>query len=220
MKKRRAIFGTYDTADYGWTLTGYSLSAPEQKTNYVEKAGGDGSWDLSTSLTDGIPRYKNRELTVTLECSKGNRDYREGLISEMVNQLDGLEWQIVLPDHPDHFITGRLHVKQEYSDPAHCAITVTGVCRPWLESNMERVITREATGAEQELVLINGGRRVLEPQITVSGGSVRLRYGTASVQVSAGTYTWPALVLTPGIHKVYISGTGTLSVKYREAVLR
>lgn len=220
MKKRTVIFGDYDTADNGWTLTGCALSAPEMKTNYVEKAGGDGSWDLSTAMTDGVPKYKDRSLVVTLECSEGTRAHREELISEMMNTLDGLEWPIVLPDHPDHHLTGRVHIGVNYSDLAHAAVTVTCVCRPWLESQMERVLVRTAQAAEQELVLINGGRRVLVPQIEVAGGDVQLRFGASHTQVSEGVYTWSALVLTPGVHKLRYSGSGTLTVSYREAVLR
>lgn len=220
MNKRTVIIGDYDTADNGWTLTGCALSAPEMKTNYVEKAGGDGSWDLSTAMTEGVPKYRDRSLVITLECSEGNRDHREELISELVNKLDGLEWPIVLPDHPDHQLTGRVHVAVDYSDLAHAAVTVTGVCKPWLESQTERTLTRTAKAEEQELVLINEGRRVLLPEIVVEGGSVQLRFGGNITQVSTGAYTWSALVLTPGVHKLLYSGIGTLTVRYREAVLR
>ena len=77
MQKRTARIGGYDTAVYGWTLTGCELRAPEQKTNYVERTGGDGSWDLSTVMTGGVPRYKDRTLTITLENSQGDRADRE-----------------------------------------------------------------------------------------------------------------------------------------------
>lgn len=224
MKKRTIQFGTYDTARKGWTLTGYKLSDAEQKTNYVEKAGGDGSWDLSTALSDGIPRYKDRSLTVTLMCSEGDRAHREELISELVNLLDGLVHMIVLPDHPSHYVTGRLHVAEDCNTPAYAAVTVTGVCGPWIESQQERVITKTATAEEQRMMLVNNGRRVVLPTLTVSaGGSVYLRTGApedAGVTLTEGSYTWAALMLTNGAHELYYSGTGTLTITYREAVLR
>ena len=128
MKKRSIKIGNYDTTTYGWTLTGCILSDPEQKVNYVERPGGDGSWDLSTALTGGIPRYKNRSLTVTLECSEGTREDREKLVNKLVSQLDGLEWQIVLPDRPDHYLVGRVHVAVTLSSPSYAAVTVTATC--------------------------------------------------------------------------------------------
>ena len=141
MEKRSATIGGYVTADHGWTLAGVSLTAPEQKTNYIEKTGGDGSWDLSTVMTDGIPRYKNRTLTVTLENSQGPREDREALISDLVNQLDGLEHRIELPDHPDHFLVGRVHVSVEYSTLAHARVVITGTVEPWFYKNFETVVT-------------------------------------------------------------------------------
>jgi hypothetical protein len=56
MQKRTMIFGSYNTAEHGWTLGQWKLSDPVQKTNYVERTGGDGSWGLSTAHSNGIPR--------------------------------------------------------------------------------------------------------------------------------------------------------------------
>ena len=110
MEKRKITFGDYNTAVHGWTLTGWTLSPAEEKTNFVDKVGGDGSWDLSTALTDGIPRYRDRQLTATFECSEGTRTEREAKIKEMVNRLDGMREDIKLPDDIDHHINGKLHV--------------------------------------------------------------------------------------------------------------
>lgn len=222
MQIRAVEFGSYNTADYGWTLNTCTLSDPEQKTSYVEKSGGDGSWDLSTALTDGVPRYKNRSLTVVLECSQGDRAHREHLISEMVNTLDGYEWPIVLPDHPGRYLTGRIHVAVNYSDLAHAAVTVTGTVGPWLESEQEKLYVRAATTTAQTISITNDGRRIIVPEIIVAGtnASIRLEYGLSDIQLGAGSYKWPALTLTPGLHLLKFSGTGTVTVKFREAVLR
>lgn len=163
-----------------------------------------------------------RELSVTLENSQGDRAHREELIGELVNLLDGFEWQVVLPDHPDHYITGRLHVAVEYSDPAHACVIVTGTCSPWLESCQEKVYALPAEEVKHTVALVNEGRKVLVPEITVEGldSSILLQFGLNSIQLTAGTYTWPPLVLPRGAHELTYSGTGTLTVSYREAVLR
>lgn len=220
MLKRKIIIGDYDTAANGWTLTGWKLGSAEQKTNYVDRPSGDGSWDLSTALTDGIMRYRDRELTATLECSEGTRQEREAVIRHMINQLDGLRWQIRLPDDDFHHVTGRVRVVREYNDLAHAAVTVTAVCEPWKYSNTETVVALAATSSKQTTRLINNGRRAVVPTLTVtSSGSVLLEYGTASMALSAGTYQWPELLLTPGNHAVTYSGSGTVTISYREAVL-
>lgn len=218
LTKRTVLFGEYNTAAKGWTLAKCQLAEASQKTNYVEKKLGDGSWDLSTVLTDGLPRYKNRNLTVTLECSEGTRNDRLQLVSEIVNQLDGFEHHIVLPDHPDHYLVGRLHVKVNYNDLAHASVTVTSSCLPWYYRQAETVVNLNATGTERGTNIVNNGRLAIVPTLEAVG-SVLLKYGTNSINVTDSTTKWPTLLLTPGSHAVKYSGEGTLKIKYREAVL-
>lgn len=227
MQKRTTRIGDYDTATHGWTLTGWVLSAPEQKTNYVERTGGDGSWDLSTVLTGGVPRYRDRELTITLENSQGDRSDREKTIRAMVNQLDGLEWRIVPPDHPDHFLVGRVHVAVEYSDLAHAMVTVTATCQPWLykarETIKELVAPITASTDAATFLVWNDGRKVVTPVLTVKGKASLKFNGVNSETLTTGTYTWAPLQLAPGQNELMYTGsyngTDTLTLTYREAVL-
>ena len=225
MQKRTARIGDYDTAVNGWTLTGCDLSAPEQKTNYVERTGGDGSWDLSTVLTGGIPRYKDRELTITLENSQGDRAAREKIISTMVNQLDGLEWRIVLPDYPDHYLLGRVHVAVNYSDLSHAMVTVTAICQPWLYKAKETVRELDApitiSTDAATFYILNEGRKVVTPSLTVTG-TAHLGFKEYRQSFEAGTYTaWSPFQLAPGLNELVYTGStgGTLTLRYREAVL-
>ena len=225
MKKRSIKFGTYDTAHRGWTLTGWTLGDPEQKTNYIEKTGGDGSWDFSTALTGGIPRYKDRPLIATFECSKGKRNDRERLISDMMNTLDGLVWPIVLPDHPEHYLTGRVHVRVKRSDLAYAEVEVSATCEPWFYSAREKVVeVTDISPTKKSVELFNGGRRAVSPSFAVGGASlVRLWYGgLATTLAGNGVYKWPAMVMAPGVHTLeYLGNTdSTLTITYREAVLR
>ena len=219
MEKRSIKIGSYDTAAHGWTLRAFKLTDPEIKENYVEKTGGDGSWDLTAVMTGGIPRYKIRTLTVNLECSEGNRLHREDLINELVNELDGLEWPIVLPDRPDHYLQARVRVAVDYSDLAHAAVTITAKCEPWLYDSRETLVELTATAETQTAYLRNGGRRAVVPMLTVSG-SVKLTFEMFTTQLDAGTYEWSPLLLTTGLHALEYSGTGTRQITYREAVLR
>lgn len=218
MEKRKIIIGDYNTADDGWTLAAWKLDPAVQKTKYEQKPLGDGAWDLSTALTDGIPRYNDRELAVTLELSEGTRLEREEIIRRMVNLLDGLRWVIQLPDDDHHHVTGRVHVAREYNDLAHAAVTVTAICEPWKYANAETVVTLTATTAKQTAKLRNAGRRAVVPTLTVEG-EVLLEYGTSSLAVGTGVHEWPTLLLTPGAHAVKYSGAGTVAIAYREAVL-
>ena len=223
MQKRTVKIGAYDTALRDWTLTSISLSDPEQKLNYVEKSGGDGSWDLSTAMTDGIPRYKNRSLTLTLECSKGTRQEREILLNEMVNQLDGFEWDIVLPDRPEHYLRGRVHITVNQNTHSYAAITINSEVEPWFYTSKEIIIALDApiTASTETAIfpLWNHGRRVVSPVLTVNGRA-NLSFKGSRTTLTTGTYEWPALQLWPGMSEISYLGEGTLTLTYREAVLR
>lgn len=222
MDKRKIIYGTYDTALQGpWTLTGWTLDPVSIRANYVEVPGRDGDLDLSTALTDGVPRYGNRTLTATFECAEGDRLHRETLINTMVNWLDGWRLNIVLPDDPDHYLTGRVHVAKDYNDPAHARVTVTAVCDPWRYNAYETAVKLTAGATEQEALLSNDGRRTVVPKLLIEGegASVTLKVGTASWVLTAGAYQLSDLVLNQGGAVISYSGTGTLQFTYQEAVL-
>lgn len=220
MEKRTVIIGEYDTAAKGWTLNVCHLADAEQKTNYIEKRGGDGSWNLSTAMTGGIPRYKDRLLTLRLECSEGTRGERTSLISEMANLLDGLTCDIIHPDHPGYYLRGQVSISVEHHGLANSAVNVVCVCEPWIYKATETIVRLTLSSTEKNVTLVNEGRRALVPLLTVDG-NVLLKYGTASLSLSSdGAYEWPTLLLTTGVHPVTYSGSGTLVITYREAVLR
>ena len=220
MAKRGVVFGTYNTAAQGWTLNVCHLGEAEPKTNYIDKPNGDGTWDASTALTDGIVRFNNRDLTVRLECSDGDRLGREAKIADIINLLHGTKVDIELPDDPYHYLRGRLKVTKEYNDLAHAAINVTGICEPWKYATRETVITLNATTAVQTAQIINGGRRVVVPVVKVTTtDSVRLTFQGTSQALGAGTYQLPDLVLMPGSSSLSYTGIGTVTITYREAVL-
>lgn len=208
----------YLTADKGWTLASCVLSAPMQKTNFVDKPGGDGAWDLSTTMTDGIPRYKDRTLSVTLECSEGDRLTREALIREMVHAMSGKRLRVILPDDASHYLVGRVHVERKYNDLAHAAMAVTVDCDPWKYNVTQTSYLYGLTTTASAKTITNNGGRTVVPTIEV-GGEAKLVYGTASLSLSKGTHKWPELLLTPGSHQLTVSGSSSLVISYREAVL-
>jgi hypothetical protein len=222
MEKRKLILGTYDTALYDWTLAALALTDPDYQSKFQEVPGRDGPLDMSTALSDGEPRYGSRTLTATLELSEGTRMERHARIGKMINALDGRRMDIRHPDYPGHYLTGRVQVKMQYNDLAHAAVTVSAVCDPWLYSRTERTYTLTAATQAKTQALTNRGRRVLVPQVIVTGtdASFLIECGTISLALGPGTYLLPDLLLQPGNTLVRYSGTGTAQISYREAVLR
>lgn len=222
MKKRTIIFGDYDTAAHGWTLTHWVLDPAEQKTNFVDVPGADGSLDLSTDLTDGVPKYRDRMLTVTLESSEGTRLEREQVIANFINHYHGKRVDIHLPDDEAHHLNGRLHIVKNYNDPAHASVTITATCKPWKFADVETLVTLVALPTAQTATLVNNGIKPVVPVLyvhTTSADDVILTYDGINMAVSAGTTQVALFELPYGEHEVAYMGAGTMDITYREAVL-
>ena len=224
MQKRKIIIGTYDTALEGlWTLTAWTLGKAVANESYADVPGHNGPLDLSTVLTDGEPYYGGREFEAILESSEGTRMEREERINLMMNKLDGWRLDIILPDDPLHYITGRIRIEKLYNDPAHASVRVSATCDPWRYNIAETVVGLQATATEQTVSLINNGRCSVVPAITVAGGDVLLKFtnGTAvmSKALSPGEHILPDIYLKTGAAPLKYSGTGAITLTYREAVL-
>lgn len=218
------MIGTYDTALDGlWTLTGCALGRAAAQENVVDVPGHSGQLDLSTALTDGEPYYSNREFVATFESSEGTRLEREQRIDAMVNKLDGWRQNIILPDDPVHYITGRVRVEKLYNDLAHASVRVSATCEPWRYNVAETVVWLRATAAEQTVALINAGRCPVVPRITVSGGDVSLKFAAGdrllTWALSPGEYLLGDIYLKSGSAPLTYSGAGQITLTYREAVL-
>lgn len=224
MQKRKIIIGTYDTALEGlWTLTAWVLEKAEAQEYYAEVPGHNGPLDLSTVLTDGEPYYGSREFEAILESSEGTRLEREQRIDYMINKLDGWRFNIILPDDTLHYINGRVRVEKLYNDPAHASVRVSATCDPWRYNNAETVVGLIATSTEQTASLINMGRLAVVPNITVTGGTVILKFEANGEErtwtLSPGEYTLADIFLKTGSAPLRYSGTGQITLTYREAVL-
>lgn len=187
-----------------WTLTGWTLSSPEQQTNFVEVPGRRGGLlDLSTALTDGEPIYNSRTLKATFESSEGTRLERENRINTMLNTLDGYSMKIILPDDSTHYMVGRVTVKKNYNDNAHAAVEVSAVCEPWrYNSTPERRIHNLVNNLSAGIYFTNPGRSPATPTITIeSAGSdgVTVKWEGYTWVLSNGTYVLTPIVFSPGV---------------------
>lgn len=224
--KRKLILGEYDTALRGlWTMNSCKITKAQQIQNYIDVPGRYAPLDASTALTDGEPYYGSAHLSAGFESSEGDLAARQSRIDAMLNYLDGRNVQIIHPDHPNHYLIGRVQVIPEYNDLVHCAVTVEAVCEPWLYAAEPTVRPVELTDEAQDVQLVNAGRMAVAPLITVDG-DVHIECDTGSWDLSAGEYTLPGMLLTPGTRfgvsgglTVSCSGVGTVTFTYREAVL-
>lgn len=219
---RKLIIGTYDTSADGWTLAALEMSEPLYRSNMITVPGRSGALDYSAAPAGGDPPYDPRSLTASLELSAGTHDQRETVISTVTNALDGRVLSIVIPDDAAHYVTGRVHVKREYNDLAHAAVTITATCDPWRCKNAVTTVTRDDLTANYKTLTLTNERRSVVPSITVTEETTLL-WGTATYTIAAGTYKLPDIVLTQGSNtlkaKLTTAASGSITIEYQEASL-
>ena len=224
----------YNTSEKGWTLTEWEFTEPALIENYIDIPGRlDGPIDASTALTNGDPRYGQRKLTATFECSEGTRDEREALLINMRNILDGRSLNIYFPDTTiqGYHATGRVRVERLYNDLAHASVRVTAICEPWLYKIGTKIVPLQSSTSFQSYTLKNNGRRRIVPTVKILDGSTSLMgegdgglskapHSMGVITRSAGTYQLRDFYILPGeTFSLTYSGTGTIKLMYREAIL-
>lgn len=210
--------GEYHTVeDWDLILNEMTINPPTPKLVSVPVDGRDGDIDLSDALT-GEVMYNNREASFMFLVTGGTQIERENKIDEIINAVHGLKTSIVLPDDPDHYLVGRCSVSEVKNDRAYGSFRITANCDPYRYSLIETTRTVNATATATDFVLYNAGRKTVTPTLVVTG-SVTLVYGTTSIGLENGTYKLPSLALRKGATPVKISGSGSVIITYREAVL-
>lgn len=219
---RELTIGTYRThTDGKWTLSGLVLTDPTFTPNIVFVQGRTAPLDLTGALSENNePTYDNRILTATLESSEGKRDERKRRISYVKNLLDGRRMNIVHPDFPDRYLTGRLNVLELFNDLVHASIQIVATVDPWFYSANEVSTEVTGSGAGTDALLVNEGRLTVTPTIEVAtDGQLQIEFDGNSWAGTAGTYVLPELVLTSGEHAVKVTGSGSAKFTWREGIL-
>lgn len=217
---RGVQFGDYHTAD-DWNLIMHEkkISPPRPKTNYVSVPGRDGDLDLTGALS-GIVNYENRTGSFIFLLTNGSHDDREELISEIIGVLNGQRLEYIdTDDYPDYYMTGRLTVTETTNTNAYGTIHIEADFDPWRYAinSTTRTVSVTSSDGTVSVSLSNKGYRTVIPVITVTG-TITLTYGATTQSLSAGTYTFPGLMLSPGNNVVTVAGSGSISFNYQEAI--
>lgn len=216
---RGVKFGDYHTAmDWGLILNNVSLNPPEPKTVYVSVDGRDGDLDLSEALTGEI-KYGNRVASFTFLLTEGSYLDRENLITEIMRIVHGKKLQIILDDDTGYYLYGRCSVKSVNNDKSYGSVVVECNCEPWRYAILEtiRVVTVDV-GLKSEIACMNNGAKTVIPEITITGG-ITITFGESTATLADGTYKLTNLLLKPGATVITVEGSGTMTMKYREAIL-
>lgn len=217
MNRRYFTLDKYNTwYDWHCTLTEKSVPPAEPKENYVEIDGADGALDFTEALTGETP-YANRPVSAHFMCSEGTHKDRVALLRKIRTALHGRKIQIIEPDDQDHFFLGRVKITEEIFHGAYVEFTIDATCDPWRYAINETNRRADVSGSV-DVVIHNHGDRTVVPVLTVTG-SVAVTWNGSTMQLAAGSYKMADLRLRRGANVVRLSGSGSVTFTYREAVL-
>lgn len=123
-KKQSVTFGDKNTWDDWKILPSIRpvFVPPTQKTNYIDIPGGDGSLDLSESLTK-YPVYNNRTGSFKFRVMNDYMPWADRY-SEIMGYLHGRTMRAILTEDPDYFYQGRFSVDSWDSGDTWSEITI------------------------------------------------------------------------------------------------
>ena len=217
--ERFFILDKYNTfLDWDLILTSKDVASPEPKTNYIELDGMDGTLDLSEALT-GTISYTDRTVSATFWTDHGTREERSILLSRIRQALHGKKVKIIEPDDPEHYLFGRVKIKEEANNHVYATFTLEAVCEPWRYTLTDIVRTISVTEDQTvDVVINNDGVKTIVPTVTVSG-SVSITYGGVTTSLEDGTYTISNLRLYQGANVIRVTGTGSVTFTYKEGAI-
>lgn len=218
--ERCFLFGDYNTwSNWGLILTKKTdLEPPQVKANYVDLEGMSGSLDLTEALS-GEPTYEDRIFSAFFCACDSSYEKRRGLLSEIISAIHGRKMKIVEPDDLNHYLYGRMAVRNVNHTVSYSDFSVEMRCDPWRYAHNETVQTISVNSdAPTDIRIFNNGRKTVCPDILVSGQVTFTCCGVTS-SATNGRYKVSTFKLYQGENVIQVSGSGTLTLTYREAVL-
>ena len=204
--------------DWKLILTAKDIAPPEPKTNLVNIDGMSGSLDLSEALTGEIT-YNDRPVAATFWTSEGTYKDRESLLKKIAKSLHGKKVKIIEPDDLDHYFIGRVIIKDTKNILPYAEFKIEAKSEPWRYTNHISVRTFETNSTTIKNVIINNqGVKTLTPDIEVVG-AIDIIYDNNKISLVDGVYKITDIRLKQGVNMIGVSGTGSVTFKYKEAEL-
>lgn len=198
---------TFD--DWGLVLTEKSIGLPEPKTSGVEMEGADGEIDTSEVLTGEI-KFSNRPLMFKFTLMDKYEDFHDK-VTAIANYLHGRKMRITLDEDNLCYYYGRCTINEWLTDRRIGQIAISCDCEPYKYDLNESVITATINGETK--VYVYGKRKTVCPTITVAG-TVILKVGNESVELTTGEHTILDFYIREGDNTLTFEGNGTIEISY------
>ena len=221
MREQRGLLIGHDletlkhtNTDFGLILVNQALGYPETKTEYIDIPFGDGSIDLTESLTGEI-KYHNREGSFLFELVD-HPFKRVEQLNEFANFAQGQRLVIIRPDEPNHFYMGRMNIVDPEEAVMVSRVNLSVVTDPYRYKKEITKIIEVVNGTKQ--VTLENSRMPVIPKITTTD-TITIIDGAKRITVNAGTHQSLDFKLTQGERSITIEGNATVTFEYRQGEL-
>lgn len=209
------INGKHSLDDFGFYLQPKSIPVPKAKTITLDVKGADGEIDLSTALTDGNMRYENRVLKLDF-AAIGYGSTLDAAIDSFTNSVHGKNVELVFDDDPDHYYAGRCEVTDRNYANGYVIVSCEMNVEPY-RYDVEQTVVSKSIADNATMNLFNS-RQWVVPTITATDEMVLMFQGTL-YQILEGRHVYESIILRDGNNVLAFSGSGTVTIEYRQGVL-
>lgn len=199
--------------DLGLLLKGYpEITPPRLKTKFVDVPGADGALNLSRVLT-GYMLYDRRTITMEFNILAPRADWPE-IHSSIMDELHGLELDVILDDDPEFCYTGVISVKEYDPQKVTSGVVITADVEPY-KTRIEP--TKRSFAVSRSLTAsLSVMRKPVCPVIT-AGAAMNMTFGGRTYALAAGKNTFPDVILRSGAENTFtFTGDGSVTLEYRE----
>lgn len=208
-----------NTTTFGIKLKSQDIGLPAVKKVYVPIPGGDGSIDLTESLTNEI-NYSDRDGLFSFDVMVTPSE-RATLMESFGSYVHGRKRKIILPDDPNYYYYGRLEIAgfATQSGP-YAQLDLKTICEPYkYKLNPTTVSDIIGVTGTMDLSCVNTRKRVI-PTITTDG-AIDITFDGNTYSVGSGEHTITNIVFVEGTNTLTIDGLeGTnVSVVYQEGAI-
>lgn len=219
--------GEYLMSDFGMKLLSVELGKAEVRTSTLEIPGRNGALDLTEAVT-GYPVYKNARHKLTFDFEDGNYDAWIAKSSRLRGKIHGRRLPVVLGNDAFYY-DARISVDTAKLNKCYSQITVELDAEPyklaiksslddweWDPFNFEEDVIREYKDVAVPSTLIIVGGVMPTGCIFHCSGNVSVEYEGITCDLPEGISAVPDILITEGEHAMKFTGSGTVSVEYRE----
>lgn len=192
---------------------GYTLEPPKPKTYTIEIPGGNGTLDLTETLT-GDTTYENRHDKFQF-YALFHEDF-EKTKTDVSNFLHGKAYDYKITMDKEYTYHGRFtvssYLRNSYSDGIVGIIEIAVEAAPF-KLKKEQVFKIDAVGGA--VIYLDSGRMRVRPTVETDR-LVKIIYMGQTVIIQQGSWTVNDLLLTEGVNEVYLSSYDIRNIKWSD----